>query len=102
MKKLYILLATLLTLALLTSCQAVSKKIDEKTTEEEAQLSSWINKPESELKINFGKPDRIDFKNNSRNRYYVYIKEKIKTKCERKFEINPNNMVVRFSSRNCF
>ena len=102
MKKIYILLATLFTLVLLTSCQTVSKKIDEKTTQEEAQLSFWLNKSESELKIKFGKPDRIDFKNNSRNRYYIYSTEKIKIKCERKFEINSNNIVKGFSSKNCF
>ena len=28
--------------------------------------------------------------------------EKYKIKCERKFEINPKNMVVGFSSKNCF
>ena len=40
----------------LTSCQTVAKKIDEKVSEEEAQLSKWLNKSEVELKIEFGKP----------------------------------------------
>ena len=102
MKKKYRLLTVFLSLVLLISCQTVTKKIDEKTSQEEALLSFWLDKPESELKIKFGKPDRIDFKNNSRNRYYIYITEKIKIKCERKFEINPKNMVIGFSSKNCF
>ena len=38
----------------------------------------------------------------SRNRNYVYMTEKFKIKCERKFEINPRNIVVGFSSKNCF
>ena len=38
----------------------------------------------------------------TRNRNYIYITEKYKIKCERKFEINPKNMVIGFSSRNCF
>tara|TARA_Y100000817_G_scaffold296943_1_gene272881 strand:- start:252 stop:497 length:246 start_codon:yes stop_codon:yes gene_type:complete len=80
----------------------VTKKIDEKTSEEEAQLSKWLNKSEEELKIEFGKPNKIDFKNNSRNRFYIYTKEKLKIKCERIFEINPNNRVVGFTSKNCF
>ena len=86
----------------LTSCQTVAKKIDEKVSEEEAQLSKWLNKSEVELKIEFGKPNKINFKNNSRNRFYIYTKEKLKIKCERIFEINPDNKVVGFSSKNCF
>ena len=86
----------------LTSCQTVTKKIDEKVSEEEAQLSKWLNKSELELKIEFGKPDQIKFKNNSRNRFYIYTKEKLKIKCERIFEINPANKVTGFTSKNCF
>ena len=85
-----------------TSCQTVTKKIDEKVSEEEVQLSQWLNKSEEELKIEFGKPNQIKFKNNSRNRFYVYTKEKLKIKCERIFEINPVNKVVGFTSKNCF
>ena len=86
----------------LTSCQTVAKKIDEKVSEEEAQLSKWLNKSEAELKIEFGKPNKIDFKNNSRNRFYIYTKEKLKIKCERIFEINQDNKVIGFTSKNCF
>ena len=42
-------------------CQSVSKKIDEKTTEEERELSKWLNKPETELKIVYGQPDKVEF-----------------------------------------
>ena len=86
----------------LTSCQTVSNKIDEKVSDEEKLLSKWLNRSEEALKIEFGKPDKIDFKNNSRNRFYVYTKEKLKIKCERIFEINPANKVVGFTSKNCF
>ena len=86
---------------LLNSCQSVSKKIDEKTIQEEKQLSKWLNKPESELKIVYGQPDKIEFLE-TRNRNYIYVSEKFKIKCERKFEINSNNIVIGFSSKNCF
>ena len=99
MKKLFILVFLVINL---TSCQMVTKKIDEKTSEEEAQLSKWLNKSEEELKIEFGKPNKIDFKNNSRNRFYIYTKEKLKIKCERIFEINQDNKVIGFTSKNCF
>ena len=78
-----------------------TKKIDEKTIQEEKELSKWLNKPESELKIVYGQPDKIEFLE-TRNRNYIYVSKKFNIKCERKFEINPNNMVIGFSSKNCF
>ena len=101
MKKLYLhILYTLLLFSTL-GCQTVSKKIDDTTTQERAELTKWLNKSESDLKSFYGQPDKIEFLN-SRNRNYVYVTEKYKIKCERKFEINPKNMVVGFSSKNCF
>ena len=88
-------------LILLSACQSVSKKIDEKTIQEEKELSKWLNKPESELKIVYGQPDKIEFLE-TRNRNYIYVSEKFKIKCERKFEINQNNTVIGFTSKNCF
>ena len=88
-------------LILLSACQSVSKKIDEKTIQEEKELSKWLNKSESELKIVYGQPDKIEFLE-TRNRNYIYITEKFKIKCERKFEINQNNTVIGFTSKNCF
>ena len=96
--KFFLIIASLI----LISCQTVSNKIDKKTSEEEKKLSKFLNKSEESLKEEMGKPDQIDFKNNSRNRFYVYKKEKFKIICERKFEINQNNKVVGFSSKNCF
>ena len=85
----------------LTSCQTVSKKIEDTTTKEEQELSRWLNKPEEDLKSFYGQPDKVEFLK-TRNRNYVYITEKYKIKCERKFEVNPKNIVVGFSSKNCF
>ena len=99
MKIVFLLIFLFLSLA---SCQTVSNKIDEKVTEEEKQLSKWLNRSEKELKIEFGKPNQIEFKKNSRNRFYIYTKEKLKIKCERIFEISSANKVVGFTSKNCF
>ena len=88
-------------LILLTACQTVSKKIDEKTMQEEKELSKWLNKSESELKIVYGQPDKIEFLE-TRNRYYIYSSKKYNITCVRKFEVNPNNMVIGFTSKNCF
>ena len=40
-------------------------------------MSTWLNKSESSLKMEFGKPDKINFKESSRNRFYVYISKNI-------------------------
>ena len=45
---------------------------------------------------------KVEFLQTSKSRYYIYYTERLKIKCERKFEINPKNMVVGFSSKNCF
>ena len=86
----------------LVSCQTVSNKIDKKVSEEERQLSKWLNRSEEELKIEFGKPDKVNFKDNSKNRFYIYTREKLKIKCERIFEVNNKNQIVGFTSKNCF
>jgi hypothetical protein len=101
MSKIKFIVLILFSTVILTSCQAVSKKIDEKTNLEEKELSKWLNKSETEIKIEYGQPDKVEFLR-TRNRNYIYISEKFKIKCERKFEINPSNVVIGFSSKNCF
>jgi hypothetical protein len=97
-KAIFLLITALLTL---NACQTVTTKIDKTTEQEKKELNQWLNKSESDLKSFFGQPDKVEFLK-TRNRNYVYTKEKYKIKCERKFEINPKNMVVGFSSKNCF
>ena len=101
MKKLYLHILYTLILIPLTNCQTVSKKIEDTTTKEEQKLIKWLNKPEEDLKSFYGQPDKVEFLK-TRNRNYIYITEKFKIKCERKFEVNPRNIVVGFSSKNCF
>ena len=101
MKKLFFAILYTLFLISLISCQTVSKKIEDTTTKEEQELSKWLNKPEEDLKSFYGQPDKVEFLK-TRNRNYVYITEKYKIKCERKFEVNPRNIVVGFNSKNCF
>ena len=86
---------------LLAACQTVTQKIDQTTELEKKELSKWLNKSEKDLKNFYGQPDKVEFLN-TRNRNYIYFTEKYKIKCERKFEVNPSNIVVGFSSKNCF
>ena len=101
MRKIFFAFLCTLLLISITGCQTVSKKIEDTTSKEEKELSKWLNKPESELKIVYGQPDKIEF-SDTRNRYYIYSSKKYNITCVRKFEVNPNNMVVGFSSKNCF
>ena len=101
MVKIKFLVVIFFSFLMLAACQSVSNKIDEKTRQEEKKLSQWINKTESDLKIAYGQPDKIEFLE-TRNRNYIYINKKFNIKCERKFEINPDNKVIGFSSKNCF
>jgi len=101
MKSLKILFFIILVSPVLNACQTVTTKIDKTTEQEKKELSQWLNKSEADLKSFFGQPDKVEFLK-TRNRNYIYITEKYKIKCERKFEINQKNMVVGFSSKNCF
>tara|TARA_B100001564_G_scaffold349461_1_gene352621 strand:- start:118 stop:426 length:309 start_codon:yes stop_codon:yes gene_type:complete len=100
-KKLKIYIFLLFTMIVLGACQTVTTKIDQTTELEKKELSKWLNKSEGMLKSFYGQPDKVEFLRN-RNRNYLYISKKYKIKCERKFEINPKNEVVGFSSKNCF
>ena len=101
MKKLFFAILYTLLLISIIGCQTVSKKIEDTTDKEKQELSKWLNKPEEDLKSFYGQPDKVKFLK-TRNRNYIYITEKYKIKCERKFEVNPRNIVVGFSSKNCF
>ena len=101
MKKLYFAILYTLLLISISGCQTISKKIEDTTDKEKQELSKWLNKSEDDLKSFYGQPDKVEFLK-TRNRNYVYISEKFKIKCERKFEVNPRNIVVGFSSKNCF
>ena len=101
MKNLFVKILCTILFLLLVGCQTVTQKIDQTTELEKKELSKWLNKSEEDLKSFYGLPDKVEsFK--TRNRNYVYITEKYKIKCERKFEVNPRNIVVGFSSKNCF
>ena len=101
MKKLFFAILYTLLIISLGGCNTVSKKIENTTEKEKQKLSKWLNKPEEDLKSFYGQPDKVEFLK-TRNRNYVYFTKKYKIKCERKFEVNPKNIIVGFSSKNCF
>jgi len=85
----------------LNSCKTIEKKSQEAVDKENKKLSKFIQKSESELKINMGKPDEIIY-DNSGSKFFIYTKKKYTITCERKFEIDQSNTIVAFTSKGCF
>ena len=96
--KLYL---SILLVFLLSSCQAIEKKTDKIGKKEIKEISKFLQQPESELKIEMGEPDEIA-NDEKGSKFYIYKKKKYGITCEKKFEIDENNMIVGVSSRGCF
>jgi len=86
---------------LIFGCTSIENKVDNIGKREIKEISKFLQQPESELKIEMGEPDEIvnDAKG---SKFYIYKKKKYGITCEKKFEIDENNMVVGVSSRGCF
>ncbi len=84
-----------------TGCQTIKDKTDAIVEKENEELSQYIGKPASVLQIELGKPDE-DFKNSKGNFELIYNTRKYGILCERRFEINPNKIVIGFVSNGCF
>ena len=85
----------------MTGCQTVKNKTDEIVKKENEKLSQFIGQPVSELKIVMGLPDKEE-KSNTGTKVYIYKTKKYGISCERKFEVNNDNMVIGFVSKGCF
>ena len=101
MNKLRFFLITIIFVNLLTGCQTVKEKTDNIVQKENEKLSKFIGKSLSELKMELGKPDE-DFKNAKGNLEVIYNTKKYLIPCERRFEINSDNIVIGFVSNGCF
>ena len=101
MNKLRFFLITIIFVSLLTGCQTVKEKTDNIVQKENKKLSEFIGKSLSELKMELGKPDE-DFKNAKGNLEVIYNTKKYLIPCERRFEINSDNIVIGFVSNGCF
>ena len=96
-----IILIILSTFFVLSGCQTVKQKTDAIVEKENEKLSEFIGKSLGELKMELGKPDE-DFKNAKGNLEVIYNTKKYLIPCERRFEINSENIVIGFVSNGCF
>ena len=101
MQKLKLFLITLVTFVMITGCQTIKEKTNKIVEKENEKLSKYISKPASVLQMDLGKPDE-DFTNSKGNFEFVYNTKKYWIPWERRFEINPENIVVGFVSNGCF
>ena len=101
MNKLRFFLITIIFVNSLTGCQTVKEKTDDIVQKENEKLSEFIGESASKLQMELGKPDE-DFKNAKGNFEFVYNTKKYLIPCERRFEINSDNIVVGFVSNGCF
>ena len=101
MKRFKIILISICFSLIISGCQTVKNKTDAIVEKENEKLSKFLGKSASELQMELGKPDE-DFKNAKGNFELVYNSKKYLVPCERRFEINPENIVVGFVSNGCF
>ena len=101
MKKLRIILISICFSLIFSGCQTVKDKTDAIVEKENEKLSKFLGKSSSELQMELGKPDE-DFKNEKGNFELIYNSKKYLVLCERRFEINSENIVIGFVSNGCF
>ena len=101
MQKLNLFFLTSILFLIVTGCQTIKEKTDSIVEKENEKLSKYISKPASVLQMDLGKPDK-DFKNAKGNFEFIYNTKKYGIPCERRFEINSENIVVGFVSNGCF
>ena len=101
MGKLNLFFLTSVLILMVTGCQTIKEKTDSIVEKENEKLSKYISKSASVLQMDLGKPDE-DFTNSKGNFEFVYNTKKYGIPCERRFEINPDNIVVGFVSNGCF
>ena len=85
---------------LVTGCQTIKKKSDEVAEKENETFGMFVGKSVSELRMEIGAPTS-DYISENGNEILVYKTKKYGIPCDRKFEVNSNGTVVKFSSSGC-
>ena len=96
-----VIIINIILLVSIAGCKTIKQKTDAIVEKENQKLSKFIGKTSDDLQIDLGKPDE-DFMNEKGNLVLVYNTKKYGIPCERRFEINPNSVVIGFVSNGCF
>ena len=98
--KFKIILISFMTLLFLSGCQTIKKKSDEVAEKENEKFGQYVGKQVSDLRMELGSPTE-DYVNQLGNEMLVYKTKKYGIPCERKFELNQNNIIESFTSSGC-
>ena len=93
-------IALIVIFLIISNCSTVKNKTDEIVEKENEKLSQFIGKSSKELKIEMGIPDSEELSDTGK-KIFVYKTKKYGIPCERKFEINKNNIIESFTSSGC-
>tara|TARA_B100000242_G_scaffold234931_1_gene174813 strand:- start:187 stop:489 length:303 start_codon:yes stop_codon:yes gene_type:complete len=83
-----------------SGCQTIKEKSDAIAEKENREYGKLVGKEMNDLKIELGNPTE-DYMNESGNKVLIYKTKKYGIPCERKFEINQNNIIESFTSSGC-
>tara|TARA_B100000902_G_scaffold5149_1_gene6632 strand:+ start:178 stop:480 length:303 start_codon:yes stop_codon:yes gene_type:complete len=83
-----------------SGCQTIKEKSDAIAEKENKKYGKLVGKGINDLKIELGNPTE-DFINNEGNKVFIYKTKKYGIPCERKFELNQNNIIESFTSSGC-
>ena len=87
-------------LFIFSGCQTIKEKSDAIAEKENREYGKLVGKEMNDLKIELGNPTE-DYMNESGNKVLIYKTKKYGIPCERKFEINQNNIIESFTSSGC-
>ena len=90
----------LLLFFIFSGCQTIKEKSDSIAEKENKEYGKLVGKKISNLKIELGNPTE-DYIDEAGNKVFLYKSKKFGIPCERKFEINQNNVVESFTSSGC-
>ena len=89
-----------LILIIFSGCQTIKEKSDSIAEKENKKYGKLVGKEMNDLKIELGNPSE-DYINEIGNKVFVYKTKKYGIPCERKFELNQNNVIESFTSSGC-
>ena len=81
-------------------CQTIKEKTNAIAERENKEYGKLVGKNITDLKVKLGKPNE-DYINEIGNKVLIYKTKKYGISCDRKFEINNNNIVISFESSGC-
>ena len=96
-KNLFIILILIL---IFSGCQTIKEKSNSIVEKENKEYGKLVGKSINDLKIELGNPTE-DYIDEMGNKVFLYKSKKYGIPCERKFEINQNNVVEGFTSSGC-